>query len=176
MLARRKAVYSILMVAGLALAACAQSDTTTTTQPVPTISTTAAAQATDQFGFVQSLTDGTLVFDPAQLLTGDEALTAARQAGIIGADEDLPNDFFILNPDQTDERELTVVDDAEFVMVGFDASGGLTDSPVSAAEFEAVLSGSVDTSGFYGIVPGDLPMTLVLNGDTVIGGTQTYLP
>jgi hypothetical protein len=117
-----------------------------------------------------------MVFDPARLLTGDEAVTAARETGIIGADEDLPNDFFILNPDQTDEFELTVADDAEFVMIGFDASGGLTDSPVSAAEFEALLSGSADDSQFSGIVPGDLPMTLVLIGDSVSGGTQTYLP
>ncbi len=116
MFARRKAVLSILMVAGLALAAYAQSGTTTTTEPLPTeplpteplptepLPTTSTTAGTDQFGFVRSLTDGTLVFDPAQLPTGDEAVTAARQAGIIGADEDLPNDFFILNPDQTDER------------------------------------------------------------------------
>lgn len=173
--ARYRATWPALMLAGLILVSCTEAATTTTTQPAPT-TTTIAPQATDLFGFVRNVTDGTLVFDPAELLIGDEAVTAARSAGIIGPDEDLPNDFFILNPDQTDERELTVADDAEFVMVGFDASGGLTDSPVSAAEFEAVLSGSVDSSGFYGIVPGDLPMTLVLNGDTVIGGTQTYLP
>ncbi|MDH3260589.1 MAG: hypothetical protein OEM84_06405, partial [Acidimicrobiia bacterium] len=57
---------------------CAEQATTTTTQPSPTITTTVAGQTTEQFGFVRSVTDGTLVFDPADFLTGVEAVAAAR--------------------------------------------------------------------------------------------------
>jgi hypothetical protein len=174
MRARYRATWPALLLAGLILVSCTGEATTTTTQPAPT--TTTAPQSTDLFGFVRNMTDGTLVFDPAELLTGDEAVTAAREAGIIGAGEDLPNDFFIRNLDLSDERQIAVGDGAIFVLIGFDASGGLTDSPVSADEFEGLLAGSADNSQFYGLVPGDLPMTLVLNGDTATGGSQTYLP
>lgn len=34
------------------------------------------------------------------MLTGDEAV-AARQDGVIGADEDLPNDFYIRNLEES---------------------------------------------------------------------------
>ena len=173
--------WTAFLLASFVLVSCGQGATTTTapTQPTTTsqpTSTTRPGETIEQFGFVRSLTGGTLVFDPAEMLTGDEALAAAREDGIIGADEDLPNDFYIRNPDQNDEWQISVGSAAEFVLIGLDASGALTDSPVSAAEFEALLSGSADSSGFYGFVPGDLPMALVLIGDTVTGGSQTYLP
>lgn len=175
---QRGAIWPALMLASFVLASCGQEATTTTTTPQPasTTSTTRAGETIEQFGFVRSMTGGTLVFDPAEMLTGDEALDAAREDGIIGAGEELPNDFYIRNTDDGDEWQVAIGSDAEFVLIGFDASGALTDAPVPAAEFEALLSRSVDSSGFYGFAPGDLPMTLVLIGDTVIGGSQTYLP
>ena len=173
--------WPALMLASFVLVSCGQGATTTTTSTQPTTtsqptSTTRPGETFEQFGFVRSLTGGTLMFDPAEMLTGDEALDAAREDGIIGVDEDLPNDFYIRNLDQNDEWQIAVGSAAEFVLIGFDASGALADSPVSAAEFEALLSGSADSSGFYGFVPGDVAMTLVLIGDTVASGNQTYLP
>ena len=172
------AIWPALMLASLVLASCGQEATTTTTTPQPasTTSTTRAGETIEQFGFARSLTGGTLVFDPAEMLTGDEALDAAREDGIIGADEELPNDFYIRNLDDKDEWQVAVGSDAEFILIGFDAAGALTDTPVPAAEFEALLSGSADATDFYGFVAGDVPMTLVLIGDTVTGGSQTYLP
>jgi hypothetical protein len=169
------------MLASFVLVSCGQGATTTTTSTQPTTtsqptSTTRPGETIEQFGFVRSMTDGTLVFDPAEMLNGDEALDAAREDGIIGADEELPNDFYIRNLDQNDAWQVTAGSAAEFVLIGFDATGALTDSPVPAAEFEALLSGSADSSGFYGFVPGDLPMTLMMIGDTVTSGNQTYLP
>ena len=106
---RRGAMWPALMLASFILASCGQgAATTTTTQPTSTTSTTQAGETMEQFGFARTLTGGTLVFDPAEMLTGDEAVAAAREDGIIGADEDLPNDFYIRNLDKTDERQLTV--------------------------------------------------------------------
>jgi hypothetical protein len=172
-------MWPALMLASFILASCGQeatTTTTTTTRPTSTTSTTRAGETIEQFGFARSLTGGTLVFDPADMLTGEVALAAAREDGIIGADEDLPNDFYIRNLDEADEWQLAVGRDAEFVLIGFDATGALADVSVSVSEFEALLSGSADTADFYGIVPGDLPMTLVLIGDSVTIGSQTYLP
>lgn len=175
MRARIWATGSALMLTGALFASCTGGNTNTTIEATTT-TTSATTQPVDQFGFVRSLNDGVLVFDPAELLTGEEALAAARNAGVIGADEELPNDFFIQNADETDERQLAVADGAEFLLIGFDASGGLIDSPVSTDELALLFSGSADTSEFYGFVPGDLPMTLRLLDDTVTGGKQVYLP
>lgn len=49
--------------------------TTTTTQPAPT---TRPGEVTEQFGFVRSLTAGTLVFDPAEMLIGDTVTSGNR--------------------------------------------------------------------------------------------------
>ena len=175
MLARIWATGSALILTGALFASCTGGVTTTTIQATTT-TTAVTTQPVDHFGFVRSLNEGVLVFDPAELLIGEEALVAARQAGLIGADEDLPNDFYIQNPDETDEWQLSIADGAEFVLIGFDASGGLTDSPVPADELELLLAGSADNSTFYGFVAGDLPMKLSLHNDEVTGGKQTYLP
>jgi hypothetical protein len=37
--------------------------------------------------------------DLAEMLTGEEAIAAAREAGVIGPDEDLPNDFYVRDLD-----------------------------------------------------------------------------
>ena len=68
---------------------------------------------------------------------------------MIGADEELPNDFFIRNTDETDERQLAVADGAGFVLIGFDASGGVIDSPVATDELALLFAGSADTGEFY---------------------------
>lgn len=178
----RGAIGPALMLASFILASCGQgtttttTPTTTTTQPTSTTPTSRAGETIEQFGFARTLTGGMLVFDPAEMLTGGEAAAAAREDGIIGAEEDLPNDFYIRNLDNTDEWQLAVGSGTEFVLIGFDATGALTDVPVSAGEFETLLSGLVDSSDFYGFVPGDLPMTLVLIGDSITSGSQTYLP
>jgi len=177
---RRLAPWPLLMLAVIVFASCAENSAATTTQPATTstqaTTTTTTGQPTELFAFVRSLTDGMLVFDPAEFLTGDEAVAAARAAGVIGADEDLPNDFYIQNLDFGDERQLAVADGVEFTLIGFDTSGALADSPVSVGELAALLSGEADSTELYGFIPGDLPMTLSLDGDTVTGGSQTYLP
>lgn len=60
---------------------------------------------------------GAVVIDPVELLSGSEALAAARAAGEIGPAEDLPNDFYILDGDAVthhvgfhDRAVITVVD------------------------------------------------------------------
>jgi hypothetical protein len=104
------------LIATLALAlgvvACGSDDTTTAEGGDPATTTTAApaiepARPTDggqdaelpTFGFVHavdaSVSPNVVIFDDAELLTGDEALAAAREDH--GADVEVPNDYYIRN-------------------------------------------------------------------------------
>ncbi len=170
----RVATAVSMLLAAIVLASCAEEPAPTTT--VPTTTQPGAAEPREQFGFVRSIDGETLVFDPAEFLTGEEAVAAARQAGFIGPDEMLPNDFYISNPDPADERRLTVSAGAGFVLIGFDAGGAITDAPVSFQQLTDYFSGAADTGDLYGFIAGDLPMTLTLQGDVVTAGRQMYLP
>lgn len=171
----RTAVVSVLVGAGILLASCADDPAATTTHPTTTTTTT-IAQGAELFGFARSLDGDVLVFDPAEFRTGAEAAAAAREDGVIGADEELPNDFYIRNVDGLDERHLVVPAGTVFVLIGFDATGALTDAPVDGEVLAALLAGEGDAGELYGIVPGNLPMNLTLENDTVVGGSQAYLP
>ncbi|MCZ7662866.1 MAG: hypothetical protein M5U22_08010 [Thermoleophilia bacterium] len=181
-----------IVFAGAVLSGCGNGSTTTTA--APTSDTAAATSGTtapeseptetaggstiadgEQFGFVREVAAGTLVFDPAEFLTGEAAVAAAREAGVIGEDEDLPNDFFIRNTD-TSEETVPVDSAITFTLVGFDSAGALTDEEVSYAELEQLFAGGADTAQVYGFVPGELPMTLTFAGGKVAGGVQQYLP
>jgi hypothetical protein len=87
----------------------------------PGVSPTAAplADAPPTFGFVTAVdpVDGRVALDPAEWLTGDEAVEAARAAGDLGPGEtDVPNDYYIRNTTD-DEVWLPLASDATlFVM------------------------------------------------------------
>lgn len=60
------------------------------------------------FGFVRSVelspSPPTLRFDTAEFLTGDEANEAAVEDGVIAEGETVPNDYYVRNPDSTEEE------------------------------------------------------------------------
>ena len=166
----------------LLLASCgggAATTTTSTTSPSTTVTTQTSSPSPlpdgEHFGFLRAASNGTLEFDPADFLTGDAALAAAREEGIIGQDEDLPNDFYISNP-ETDTVELTVGDSAVFTLIGLDQADALVERPVLVDELKSLWSGSADSSRLYGFVPGDLPMTVTLSDGLVVSAAQEYLP
>jgi hypothetical protein len=146
----------------------------------PTVASTLAAEVTDAipsgttFAFVRGVEGGALILDPAAFLSGDEALAAAREDGFVGADEELPNDFYIRNLEQ-EALSVPLADAAMFTLIGFDATGGLADVEVDRATLEALLTGG-DASAYYGFIATDLPMTLDIEGGEVTGGRQQYLP
>lgn len=152
---------------------------TTTTTALQTTTTTSgdrpAISDGSHFGFLREVDVEGLVFDPADLLTGEAALAAARDAGIIGPDEDLPNDFFIANPEQ--EQLLLRVDPAaQFTLIDSSGPGGLADKSVSYAELIELWNGSADASAYYGFVAGELPVTIAVSDGVVSAAKQEYLP
>jgi hypothetical protein len=165
----------------LLLAACggrASTTTATTTPAATTTSTTVVATTapeTEQFAFVRSIDESEIRFDPATMLTGEEAVEAAQADGVIAEGEDLPNDFYISNPD-TEETVATLDPDGAYYLIGFSSYGGeLVNRQLSLEELVAVLNGA-SNDAFYGIIPGDVPMILTLEGGTAVAAHQQYLP
>ena len=166
-----------LLSLALALAACggdgSAAPTTGSTTTSTTVMVTPAPQV-EQFAFVRAIDEFEIRFDPATMLSGEEAVEAARADGVLAEGEDLPNDFYISNPD-VEETVATLAPDGTYVMIGFDRYGGLIDRRLARDELVAVLNGA-NAELFYGIVPGDTPMILTLSDDTVVAARQQYLP
>jgi len=162
----------------LALAACGGGGSVTTTLPIATTTSTTVAGTTapeiEQFAFVRAIDESEIRFDPATMLTGEEAVEAAQNDGVLAEGETLPNDYYISNPD-VEETVATLASDGTYVIIGFDRYGGLIDRQLAREELVAVLNGA-DIDAFYGIVPGGTPMILTLNGETVVAARQQYLP
>jgi hypothetical protein len=128
-----------------------------------------------QFAFVRSIDKSEIRFDPATMLTGEEAVETAQADGVLAEGETLPNDFYISNPDP-EETVATLDPDGAYYLIGFSSYGGeLVNRQLSLDELVAVLNGA-NTELFYGIIPGDVPMILTLNGDTAVSAHQQYLP
>ena len=159
------------------LAACGSTVTPpNTTPPAPattTVSVTEGEQV-EQFAFVRSIDVSEIRYDPAAMLTGEEAVEAARAEGNLAEGETLPNDYYISNPD-SDESTATLDPDGSYTLIGFDADGALADRELSLEEMVAALDGT-DSEMFYGIIPGDVPIILTLDGDVVVAARQQYLP
>jgi hypothetical protein len=143
--------------------------TTTATRDQPSISDGV------HFGFVRQVGGDALVFDPAEFLSGEDALTAARDDGAIGPSEDLPNDFYIDNPDE-EEIRLGVDPTAQFTLIESNETGELANKVISYEELVELWTRTDDTSTYYGFVAGELPMTLTIADGRVTAGEQQYLP
>jgi hypothetical protein len=182
----------LLLVGAIAAAGCGTTsdDTATTTIGVTTTTigvtttTIGATTTTDSqvaisdgeyFGFVRQVAADALVFDPAELLSGEAAVAAARADGAIGPTEELPNDFYIRNPEKEEVR-LEVHPSARFTLIGLTSTGELADEVVSLGELAKLWSGADDTSQYYGFAVGELPMTLIVSDGAVTEAAQQYLP
>ena len=151
-----------------------------TTTPVGSTSSSTTVATTieteiEQFAFIRAIDESEVRYDPATILTGEEAVEAAQADGVLADGEDLPNDFYISNPD-TEETVATLDPDGAYYLIGFSSYGGeLVNRQLSVDELVAVLNGA-NSDAFYGIIPGDIPMILTLNGDIAIAARQQYLP
>lgn len=172
-------VWALTLVLVLAVAACrgsgaATSTTSVATSPSTTVVVTTAPEI-EQFAFVRAIDESEVRFDPATMLTGDEAVAAARADGVLAEGEDLPNDYYISNPD-TEETIAALDPNGEYSLIGFSTPGGeLVNRQMSLDDLVAVLNGA-NPELFYGIIPGDVPMILTLSGETVVAAHQQYLP
>ena len=172
-----------LVVVSLAVAACGMAGTPppNTTPPnttllAPTTSTSVATTAAprEQFAFIRSIDESAISYDPATMLSGEAAADAAREDGVLAEGESLPNDFYIDNPEE-DEVVAKLDPEGTYVLIGFGRYDDLVDRQLSLPELVAALNGA-HPEAFYGIVPGEVPMSLSLAGDTVVAARQQYLP
>jgi hypothetical protein len=129
------------------------------------------------FGFVTVNGDNgptRVTIDIAQILTGEEARKAAIDAGVIEEGEDLPNDFFIDDPDDGIEV-LTLADDAVIkVLSGTTPETYLT---IDAATLESLFNGSYSGEPVYGISPDmPAPMSITIEDGLVTIIESVYLP
>ncbi|MGH8958229.1 MAG: hypothetical protein ACRDVK_06100, partial [Acidimicrobiia bacterium] len=146
---KRRVLLPLLL---LALSACGD-DATPTATPGASVPTSTE----EFFAFVLSIDDSEMTFDPAEILTGDAAHDAAVAAGVIAEAEDLPNDYFISNPDE--ESQTAVLSAAgTYVLLGFDETQAIEEVAVDRDELVEALQ---DGEGYYGIVVGETPMMLV---------------
>lgn len=160
----------------------------TTTAPATT-NTTAAPQTTTApvprdetiFGWLRSFTgsNGTTIVgvDQAEMLTGEEAVAAAREEGVIGEDEDLPNDFYIRDPDQS-TIELTVSPDVVVTLQACYQSGDCVTTEQVDLDTWSVLLGAEDDPGlewdWYG--GGSLPYRFTVESGVIVEVQEVYLP
>jgi hypothetical protein len=88
-------------------------------------------------GFLVTLDASSIELDPAEMLSGDEAVEAARAAGDLPEDGTLPNDFYIHDPD-SDTVTLPVA--AEPRVTVYDCAAGCEEAEVA---YEDLVSGAV---------------------------------
>jgi hypothetical protein len=173
------------------LAACgSDDDATATTAGTPVATTTTMARATTTttvatreivFGWVRSFESDagatTVAADTAELLNGEEAVAAAREDGVIGADEDLPNDYYIRNPDDS-TSEFTVSPDVVVTLQACYQGGEcVTTAEVDLATWSVLLGGEDDPGldwDWYG--GGELPYDFTVEAGVIVEVQEVYLP
>lgn len=175
------ALLLLLLASPLLLAACGDDTATTPAITAPGATSTGLVLSDgEHFGFLVDVTVDHLLFDPAEFLTGDEALAAARADGYIGPDETLDNDFYIKNPE--DEAASLVVDPAvTFSLLIVDATGSPTEKTIPYAALVSLWEGTGDGDVYYsGLAQGlgaiTVPMNVDVTGGRVTHGSEQYLP
>lgn len=170
-----RAVVLALVVTGCGSATSPPPNTTPVASTASATVVVTTLPEIEQFAFVRGIDQSEIRFDPATMLTGEEAVEAAQADGVLAEGEDLPNDFYISNPDR-EETVATLDPDGAYYLIGFSSYGGaLVNRQLTLEELVAVLNGE-NAEAFYGIIPGDVPMILTLDGNTAVAAHQQYLP
>lgn len=158
--------------------------TTTTTVPETTATTEALPEGVREFAYVvavEASDDGTVVVtaDYAQFLTGDEATQAALEDGFIVEGETVPNDYYIVNENPR-LRELALDANAPIVLNACFIDGEcVTQVRVTIEQWMVLTAGDMPDGlgeGFQWYGEGALPYWLILEGETIIGIEEQYLP
>jgi len=158
--------------------------TTSTTVPETTTTTEVLPEGVREFSYVVAVDvsdDGTMVVtaDYAQFLTGDEAIQAAIEDGFIVEGETVPNDYYIVN-ENPQLRELTLDPSAPIVLNACFVDGEcVTQVRVTIEQWTALQAGDTPDGlgeGFQWYGQGTLPYWLILEGETIIGIEEQYLP
>jgi hypothetical protein len=117
---------------------------------------------------------GDLAVDEVEILTGQAAHDAAVDAGIITEDEDLPNDMFIANREET---SVEVSLDADAIIEMLAAATPETHVTVTPDELAALVDGTYSGPPVYGVSPGEpILMTITVDAGSVAVLEAVYLP
>lgn len=168
-------VVAILGTIGLGLLAAWGAFTLSPDDQPPPSPTVAGMPAGETFAYLVEVGSDSVTIDPARMLTGEQARAAAAEDGVIGPNEDLPNDFYIVNPDPG-STSVDVDPDATVTVLAFDSAGAMVESPIGLSDLAAAFRGEDPGVEIYGLVPGEFPVTVVIENGTVQSIEQTYLP
>jgi hypothetical protein len=150
-------------------------------------------RAAFDFGYVTEVSvDGSsLTIDFAEFLTGEAANEAARAAGDIGPDEDVPNDYFISNENPM-LRTFPIASEVTIELIGFFLEGGQLESiAVTAPEWAELFTFAADCAAnewedciveelglagwqWYGL--GQLPYWILVEDGEIVAIEEQYLP
>lgn len=170
--------WRLYLLAGIIVLAAGCGSTKTVTRTV-TVSDTASRLAPPselvQFGYIKSLKrkgDGYVMrFDPALLLMGVTANTAAAEDGAVPPGEPVPNDNYRLNETH---RLLTFLVPANArVTVITTKAGQLGDTAIDVAELSRIVSGGKHLKLFEPLLSG---VWITYHIDTVRSIAQQYQP
>lgn len=116
----------------------------------------------------------TLGVDLAEMLSGPAAHEAAVEAGVITSADELPNDYFVYNPESTLELIHLAGQAKITVLSGKDPGTGIV---VNGEELLALYEGSYVGPPIYGIVAHQpIAMDLVVRDGLVASAAAVYLP
>lgn len=131
------------------------------------------------FAYVSGFDGSTVTADYATFLTGDEATAAAREDGVIGADETVPNDFYIRNEDPL-LRDLEVAAGTPVVLQACFLEGPcVRPTAVTLEQWTSLLaeqSAEDLPEGWQWYGGGALPYWLTLQDGIVVHISEQYLP
>ena len=125
-----------------------------------------------QFGWVRHFDGHALYLDPAEFFSDDEANEAARDDGEIGETEDLPNPFYIRDPDADVVR---VEVPGEFTLTVIDGARYPAERTLSAAAVALLYCPNADTTWMYS-PPDRLPAHLEISGGIARSAIEQYIP
>lgn len=124
------------------------------------------------FGWIRSATAGSIQFDDADYLTGEDAAEAAEAAG---DESPPPNDIYIRNPSE-ETRRIPLADDVEIRVQASYPEAGVDWEAISREQWLRLLSGDTSAVEFQWYGQGTLPYWVtVANGEAVLA-EEVYLP
>lgn len=148
-------------------------ETTTTTEALSTAETRLPNGHIKAMGFIDRVWEAGgkryLSIDYAEMLTGQEAIDAALEAGVIEPGEDLPNDYFIRNTNPQ-KREFEISSPIDITTSTWD---GVMEKPVNWAQFLSFWS-ATPPAGAEHLT--EVPWWIERDGQTIIKIDEQYLP
>lgn len=123
------------------------------------------------FGFIRHFDGSAVLFDPAEMLSGKEAVRAAREDGDLPPGEDLPEPFYIRNRDTKTVR----IPISRSFMVTLVDNRNAASHHLSASQFAELYCGIPLPAWLYAD-PESLPVHLRVSKGLLVEATEQYLP